>query len=147
MKKSSGFKLVHLVAFAIGTSLPLALPQNGSATENVPHAAFAEWAELPAPGQLVVGAFYDESESYHIWANGGQRYNVDTLVNGEHYGIDINQGDFTFQYGISDKVGGGLKRRRDNGRLAHFFKRRHSGLNSEDDGLDGYRVWRALPDF
>ncbi len=103
MKKTSGFKLVHLAAFAVGASLPLALPQNGSATENVPHAAFAEWAELPAPGQLVVGAFYDESESYHIWANGGQRYNVDTLVNGEHYGIDINQGDFTFQYGITEK--------------------------------------------
>ena len=103
MKKTSEFKLVHLVAFAVGTSLPLALPQNGSATENVPHAAFAEWAELPAPGQLVVGAFYDESESYHMWANGGQRYNVDNLNNGEHYGIDINQGDFTFQYGISTK--------------------------------------------
>jgi hypothetical protein len=103
MKKTSGFKLVHLAAFAVGTSLPLALPQNGSATENVPHAAFAEWAELPAPGQLVVGAFYDESESYHMWANGGQRYNVDNLNNGEHYGIDINQGDFTFQYGISTK--------------------------------------------
>jgi hypothetical protein len=68
-----------LVAFAVGTSLPLALPQNVSATENVPHAPFAEWADLPAPGQLVVGLFYDESESYHIWANGGQRYNVDNL--------------------------------------------------------------------
>ena len=101
--KTFRFKLVHLVAFAAGASLPLALPQNASATENVPHAAFAEWAELPAPGQLVVGAFYDESESYHIWANGGQRYNVDHQSNGEHYGIDINQGDFTFQYGISPK--------------------------------------------
>jgi hypothetical protein len=103
MKKTSGFKFVHLVAFAVGTSLPLALPQNVSATENVPHAPFAEWADLPAPGQLVAGLFYDESEAYHIWANGGQRYNVDTLVNGEHYGIDINQGYLTFQYGISEK--------------------------------------------
>ena len=101
--KTSGFKLVHWVAFAAGMSLPLALPQNVSATENVPHAAFAEWADLPAPGQLVVGAFYDESESYHIWANGGQRYNIDTPSNGEHYGIDINQGYFTFQYGITEK--------------------------------------------
>ncbi|MGA2242242.1 MAG: hypothetical protein ABSH11_09410 [Verrucomicrobiota bacterium] len=72
-----------------------------SATENVPHAPFAEWADLPAPGQLVAGFFYDESESYHIWANGGQRYNIDSPSGGEHYGIDINQGYFTFQYGIN----------------------------------------------
>ena len=95
--KMPGLKLVHLVAFAVGTSLTLALPQNMSATENVPHAPFAEWADLPAPGQLVVGLFYDESEAYHIWANGGKRYNVDTLKDGEHYGIDVNQGYFTFQ--------------------------------------------------
>ena len=101
--ETSVFKLVHLTAFAVGASLPLALPQNVSATENVPHAPFAEWADLPAPGQLVVGAFYDESESYHIWANGGQRYNIDSPSGGEHYGIDINQGYFTFQYGINQK--------------------------------------------
>ena len=96
-------KLIHLVTLAVGASLPLALPQNVSATENVPHAPFAEWADLPAPGQLVVGLFYDESEAYHIWANGGQRYNIDNLKNGEHYGIDVNQGYFTFQYGIAEK--------------------------------------------
>jgi hypothetical protein len=96
-------KLVHLVAFAVGTSLTLALPQNVSATENVPHAPFAEWADLPAPGQLIAGFLYDESEAYHIWANGGQRYNIDSPNNGEHYGIDINQGYFTFQYGINQK--------------------------------------------
>ena len=101
--KMPGLKLVHLVAFAVGTSLTLALPQNMSATENVPHAPFAEWADLPAPGQLVVGLFYDESEAYHIWANGGKRYNVDTLKDGEHYGIDVNQGYFTFQYGIAKR--------------------------------------------
>ena len=103
MKKTSGFKLVHLVAFAVGASLSLALIQNLSATENVPHAPFAEWADLPAPGQLIAGLFYDESESYHIWANGGQRYNIDSPKNGEHYGIDINQGYLTFQYGINEK--------------------------------------------
>jgi hypothetical protein len=101
--KTSGFKLVQLAAFAVGASLTLALPQNASATENVPHAPFAEWADLPAPGQLVAGLFYDESESYHIWANGGHRYNIDSPSNGEHYGIDINQGWFTFQYGINQK--------------------------------------------
>jgi hypothetical protein len=101
--KTSVFKLVHLVAFAVGVSLPLVLPQNVSATENAPHAPFAEWADLPAPGQLIAGFLYDESEAYHIWANGGQRYNIDSPSDGEHYGIDINQGYFTFQYGINQK--------------------------------------------
>ena len=101
--KTTVFKFVHLTAFAVGASLLLAWPQNASATENVPHAAFAEWADVPAPGQLVAGFFYDESESYHIWANGGHRYNIDSPSNGEHYGIDINQGWFTFQYGITEK--------------------------------------------
>src|ERR1035438_3392183 len=98
--KMSVFKLARLAALAVGAALPLALTQNLSATEPVPHASFAEWADLPAPGQLIAGFLYDESESYHIWANGGQRYNVDTLKNGEHYGIDINQGYLAFQYGI-----------------------------------------------
>jgi hypothetical protein len=97
------FKFARLAALAVGASLPLALIQNLSATENVPHAPFAEWADLPAPGQLIAGFLYEESESYHIWANGGQRYNVDSQSNGEHYGIDINQGYFTFQYGINPK--------------------------------------------
>jgi hypothetical protein len=101
--KTARFKFIHWVALAVGASLPLALTPEASATENVPHAAFAEWADLPAPGQLVAGFFYDESESYHIWANGGQRYNIDTPSDGEHYGIDINQGYFTFQYGINEK--------------------------------------------
>ena len=101
--KMSVFKFARLAALAVGASLPLALTQNLSATENVPHAPFAEWADLPAPGQLIAGFLYDESESYHIWANGGQRYNVDNLNNGEHYGIDVNQGYFAFQYGIAEK--------------------------------------------
>jgi hypothetical protein len=101
--KTSGFKLVYWVTFAAGASLTLALPQSVLATENVPHAPFAEWADLPAPGQLIAGFLYDESESYHIWANGGRRYNIDSPSNGEHYGIDINQGYLTVQYGINQK--------------------------------------------
>lgn len=77
--------------------------QRARASEDVPHAPFARWAEVPDPGQLIVGAVYRESEAYHIWANGGQRYNIDTHANGEHYGIDINQGYFTFQYGLTKK--------------------------------------------
>jgi hypothetical protein len=73
------------------------------ATENVPHSPFADWADLPQPGQLIAGLFYDESESYHIWANGGKRYNIDSPQGGEHYGIDINQGWVSLQYGIKKK--------------------------------------------
>lgn len=73
------------------------------ASENVPHAPFARWAEVPKHGQLIVGVVYQESEAYHIWANGGKRYNIDSPNSGEHYGIDINQGYFTFEYGLTKK--------------------------------------------
>jgi len=101
--KMSVLKNVRLIVLAVGMSLPLALTQNSPASENVPHAPFAAWADLPAPGQLIAGLFYDESEAYHIWANGGHRYNIDTPATGEHYGVDINQGWLTFQYGITKK--------------------------------------------
>ncbi len=78
----------------------LAGPLAGS--ENVPHAPFAQWADLPDHGQLIVGAFYDESEAYHIWAK-NTYYDVTAHVNGERYGIDINQGWLNFQYGITPK--------------------------------------------
>jgi hypothetical protein len=101
--KNCMLSFVRSIALAAGVSLPLAVTQNVSASEDVPHAAFAQWADLPAPGQLVAGLFYDESESYHIWANGGQRYNIDSPSGGEHYGIDVNQGWLTLQYGITKK--------------------------------------------
>jgi hypothetical protein len=72
------------------------------ASENVPHAPFAEWANVPERGQLVVGAVYQESEAYHIWA-GNTYHNVTVEAGGEQYGIDINQGYFTFNYGITEK--------------------------------------------
>ena len=101
--KTPVFKFVRLTVFAVGMSLPLAMTQNSPASEDVPHAPFAAWADLPAPGQLIAGLFYDESESYHIWANGGHSYNIDSPSGGEHYGIDINQGWLAFQYGIVNK--------------------------------------------
>lgn len=79
------------------TLLPLA---RGS--ENVPHAPFAQWAEVPDQGQMVAGLFYDESESYHLWANNAY-HNVTVHAGGEEYGIDINQGYVTLQYGITKK--------------------------------------------
>lgn len=97
MKKS-------ILKFAgLAASLLLVLVQNVTATENVPHAPFAEWADLPLPGQLIAGLVYQESEAYHIWANGGQRYNIDHIKSGEHYGIDINQGYIALQYGITKR--------------------------------------------
>jgi len=82
--------------------LPLGLTDKVVATENVPHAPFAEWADVPQPGQLIAGLVYQESESYHIWA-GGHRYNIDYIKSGEHYGIDINQGYLALQYGITKR--------------------------------------------
>jgi hypothetical protein len=78
------------------------LSERANATENVPHIPFAEWAEVPDRGQLTVRATYQESEAYYFWA-GNTRYRVDYPVRGEHYGIDINQGYFTFQYGLTKK--------------------------------------------
>lgn len=72
------------------------------ATENVPHAPFGQWADLPAAGQFVGGVFYQESEAYHIWA-GSTYHNVNWQQGGEDYGIDITQGYLTLQYGIADK--------------------------------------------
>ena len=73
-----------------------------AATENVPHAPFAQWAEVPARGRLVAGLFYQESEAYHIWA-GGTQHDVSWKKGGEEYGIDVNQGHLTFQYGLNDR--------------------------------------------
>jgi hypothetical protein len=76
------------------------LPLHGS--ENVPHAPFAEWADVPERGQLLARLTYQESESYYFWAN-NTRYKVDFEKNGEHYGIDINQGYLSLQYGLTEK--------------------------------------------
>src|SRR5580765_6269909 len=72
------------------------------ASENVPHRPFAYWADVPAPGQFIVGLVYEESEAYHIWA-GHDYHNVTTHSGGESYGIDINQGYIAAQYGITEK--------------------------------------------
>jgi hypothetical protein len=72
------------------------------ASENAPHAPFGQWADVPAKGQLVAGLFYQESEAYHIWA-GGDYQNVTWIKDGEEYGIDVNQGHITLQYGITER--------------------------------------------
>jgi hypothetical protein len=68
----------------------------------VPHRPFAQWAELPQKGDLVVGLIYEESEAYRIWAK-NKNYNVTVDAHGEHYGIDINQGYVALQYGLKPK--------------------------------------------
>ena len=83
-------------------ALVAAAVQTACGSENVPHAPFAEWAEVPDAGQLVTRLTYQESESYYIWA-GSRRFKTDTRVRGEHYGIDINQGYLTFQYGLNER--------------------------------------------
>ena len=72
------------------------------ASENVPHRAFAQWADLPEPGQFVAGLVYEESEAYHVFA-GGQSHDITVKSGGESYGIDINQGYVALQYGIKEK--------------------------------------------
>lgn len=101
--KTSVFKLVHLVAFAVGASLPLVLNQNLMAGEDEARRPFAEWAEVPEPGQLIFGTLYEQSEAYHVWAQGNNRMPANTRVGGENYGIDVRQGYFTFNYGITKK--------------------------------------------
>jgi hypothetical protein len=83
--------------------LGLVLAQATLASENVPHRPFAEWADVPEQGQMVVGLVYEESEAYHIWA-GGRVHDVNfKAADGENYGIDINQGYVALQYGITKK--------------------------------------------
>lgn len=75
-----------------------------SATENAPRLPFAQWAQLPRPGQLRVTAFYQESESYHIWVKDDYQNVTWKSPNGERYGIDITQGFVSLDYGIRDRL-------------------------------------------
>jgi len=95
----NGVGSLSSVALAAGL---LAAAPAVRASENVPHAPFAQWANVPDPGQLVVGAAYQEAESYHIWAKNTYQ-NITVHANGERYGIDINQGYVALQYGITKK--------------------------------------------
>jgi hypothetical protein len=79
-----------------------ALTQTGYGSENEPHRAFAQWAEVPLVGQFIAGVVYEESEAYTVWA-GHQDHNVTTHASGERYGIDINQGYLALQYGITER--------------------------------------------
>jgi hypothetical protein len=94
MKKSI-LKIAGLAAL-----LAMVLAQNLAASEDEPRRPFAQWADLPEPGQLIFGAFYEQSEAYHLW-EGNDRMPVNYRTGGENYGIDVRQGYFTFDYGIA----------------------------------------------
>src|ERR1041385_2011529 len=80
----------------------LALRITSSASENVPHRPFAQWADVPERGQFVFGVVYQESEAYRIWA-GRDFHDITVKSGGESYGIDINQGYLAMQYGLTEK--------------------------------------------
>src|SRR5712691_3305119 len=87
---------------ALGALSVLLLPNRIRASENVPHAPFAQWAEVLTRGEFETGVFYQRSEAYHIWA-GSTYHNITVEATGERYGIDINQGYVTLQYGLSER--------------------------------------------
>jgi hypothetical protein len=89
---------LHLARLLLFSSLL----QTAWASENVPHRPFAQWADVPDLGQIVVGAVYEQSDAYDIWAQ-GQRHNIDWTAAGGHYGIHINQGYVALQYGITER--------------------------------------------
>src|SRR5437870_462764 len=103
-----GHKSVRTEILALASLIRLfTMAPQMDASENVPHAPFGEWAEVPTPGQWVIALHYQESESYSFW-DAHQRYNVDWRAAGERHGIDINQGFLAIQYGITEKWAGDL---------------------------------------
>jgi hypothetical protein len=79
-----------------------------SASENVPHRAFGQWADLPSPGQFIAGFVYEESEAYHIYVKNESHNVTYHASDGESYGIDINQGYIALQYGIMPRLAADL---------------------------------------
>src|ERR1051326_7838868 len=74
-----------------------------SASEDVPHRPFAQWADLPAPGQFIAGMVYEESEAYHMYVKNAVYDVTYHAGDGETYGNDINQGYLALQYGIAPR--------------------------------------------
>jgi len=86
-----------------GLATLLALAQNLLAGENEPRRPFAGLADVPQPGQLIFGTLYEQSEAYHVWEMGNVRMPANYRTDSENYGIDVRQGYFTFDYGITEK--------------------------------------------
>src|SRR5262245_21126495 len=94
-----GFMMARRGWIGVMFFLPAVLEITALGSENVPHRPYAMWADIPDPGQFILGMVYEESEAYHIWA-GRTYHNITVTDDGEDYGIDVNQGYFALQYGI-----------------------------------------------
>ena len=94
---------VRYSTLALGILFLAAMSQNLRAGEDEPRRPFAQWADLPEPGQLLFGTFYEQSEAYHVWEQGNHRMDANYRTDDENYGIDVRQGYFTFDYGITKK--------------------------------------------
>jgi hypothetical protein len=79
------------------------LAGNLLAGEDEPRLPFAQWAEVPQQGQLLFTTTYEQSEAYHVWQQGNNRANANYRTDDQNYGIDVRQGYFTFDYGITKK--------------------------------------------
>lgn len=101
--KDFATKFTCWLALATSTLLPLAVVQNVRAGEDEARRPFAQWAEVPAPGQLLFGTFYEQSEAYHVWVQGNNRMNANYRTDDENYGTDVRQGYFTLDYGLTEK--------------------------------------------
>lgn len=100
MRHSLSEKMRSAVPVAVG--LLTALAQIVGAVENAPRRPFAQWANLPEPGQFVISPWYMESEAYHMW-RGEARENINVIRRGEDYGVDVMQGVIGLQYGLSER--------------------------------------------
>lgn len=95
-------------ALWLGLLLTAGFAQISLATENTLRPPFAQWADLPSLGQLLVGGYYEQSEAYYVW-QGHQRNNITIhAADGESYGIDIRQGYLTLDYGITKRLAADL---------------------------------------
>jgi hypothetical protein len=95
-------------ALRLGLLFLAGLPRIILATENTPRPPFAQWADVPAIGQLIAGGYYEQSEAYYVW-QGHQRHNITIHASdGEPYGIDVRQGYLTLDYGITKQLAADL---------------------------------------
>jgi hypothetical protein len=91
-------KLLKAQATRLCLIVPVALISVANASENVPHRPFAQWADVPAKGEFVAGAVYEQSDAYDIWAS-GQHVSLPDSASGIH----VNQGYFALQYGLTER--------------------------------------------
>lgn len=96
---ATGWRAATLAAVLFPTVLSGGL----FASEDEPRRPFAQWADVPAEGQLVFGTFYEQSEAYHVWEEGNVRMVANYRTGGENYGVDVRQGYFTLDYGLTAK--------------------------------------------